>query len=278
MLLIPNRYASSLHVVDDGLYWHYLSNPLCVPKEQLPAVMFAEPSGAQGRGHDAVGDVTSIVLEYDGGKTPEDFLRENRGLVFTWYTTSSHTEDNPRFRVVLPLTEPVPFSDVRERRELLQRRFPGHDPMSVLNWQGLPNRLNAQYRWGSNAGNGQAYYDWSEVQQIARDTGWQPKQRVDAQGPRNMFGGKKQIRNVTAYADSIWRECLEKLWRIPTYSTGGKRRQRFYAVISKLASAQANGQFLFTDDEIMQLVMAHSPEQRRAKMVMSACRARGGRG
>jgi|SRR5471030_190478 len=54
--------------------------------------------------------VTGIVLDVDDGNTVEQVMAALERLspyAHCWYTTYSHTEENPRVRVVVPITTPV---------------------------------------------------------------------------------------------------------------------------------------------------------------------------
>lgn len=72
--------------------------------------------------HDAnVLAVTGIEADYDGGKIPMDDAiarLEQQGVAATCYTSPSHTEDAPRWRVLCPLSAPMP---PERRRQMLGR-------------------------------------------------------------------------------------------------------------------------------------------------------------
>jgi hypothetical protein len=81
------------------------------PKEALP---LWSPALYRSGGHRQKSDVLSVsmlVLDYDDG-TP---IENAEGIWGPWahivYTTPSHRPDTPRFRVVLPLAEPVEAKD-----------------------------------------------------------------------------------------------------------------------------------------------------------------------
>jgi hypothetical protein len=59
------------------------------------------------RGSDGVVAVSCLVLDYDDGTEPDDALVPWEEHTVLLHTTWSHTASRPRFRVVLPLAEPV---------------------------------------------------------------------------------------------------------------------------------------------------------------------------
>ena len=273
MLLIPNRYATSCQVVDDGYYWYLLANPLSVPKDQLPAFMMATPSGLSGRGHDALGDLTAIILEYDTGEvTVDDFADRYKDLQWYLYTTSSHTPEHHRFRAMLPLAEPVDYRIALSHRPAVNTYFAGCDPLSLCNFQAAP-RKTEHYTWRCNAGD---YYSFDRIREMVAskpELMQRPRQQASLVR-RNCFGQIIPIRDPARYADAVWRDLLDELWTIPRHRTGGQRHIPFFKVISGFCEAAANGQYLFTDAEILQVIMAHTCDDKRRKMVDQQLKAR----
>jgi hypothetical protein len=60
------------------------------------------------RGAGGVDHVTCVVLDYDDGTPIEDAMDTWEGWPLLVHTSWSHTEDHPRFRLVLPLAAPIP--------------------------------------------------------------------------------------------------------------------------------------------------------------------------
>lgn len=53
--------------------------------------------------------VYALVFDFDNGRPP--FHAGDTGLLFAWHTTHSHTRSKPKWRLVLPLSEPVPAQE-----------------------------------------------------------------------------------------------------------------------------------------------------------------------
>jgi hypothetical protein len=66
--------------------------------------------GKTTRRKDHVESVTALVIDYDDGTTLGDATNE---LSCAWmaYTTHSHKQEHPKFRLVIPLLHPVPAED-----------------------------------------------------------------------------------------------------------------------------------------------------------------------
>ena len=69
---------------------------------------------APNRKKENILNVTGIVLDVDAGNTAEQLV-EAFGMLepfaHCWYTTYSHTEANPRVRIIVPISAPVTASD-----------------------------------------------------------------------------------------------------------------------------------------------------------------------
>ncbi len=76
-------------------------------KLDLPAWSPARFVPGRARSVDAVVDVSCLVLDHDEGD-PGAALAAWSGLIAVAHSTWSHTEDAPRFRVVVPLARPIP--------------------------------------------------------------------------------------------------------------------------------------------------------------------------
>lgn len=65
------------------------------------------PPGAS-RGNEAVRELTALVLDYDDGTTPDTAFAAWDGIERYLHSTFSSSPQRPKFRLVIPLHEPVP--------------------------------------------------------------------------------------------------------------------------------------------------------------------------
>lgn len=77
-------------------------------KRTLPAWSPAIVGEGQRRANDNVQAVSCIVLDYDDGTSLDAALGPWLDWPCAWHTSWSHTDDVPRFRLVVPLDRPVP--------------------------------------------------------------------------------------------------------------------------------------------------------------------------
>ena len=55
-------------------------------------------------------DVCAMVLDFDNGVDPADFIDDwkEKQLAFWWHTTFNHTPEKPKWRAIFPLATPIP--------------------------------------------------------------------------------------------------------------------------------------------------------------------------
>jgi len=51
-------------------------------------------------------EISCLVLDFDGGATPDQALQVWSSWPLVWHTSWSHTEEKPKFRIILPLAHP----------------------------------------------------------------------------------------------------------------------------------------------------------------------------
>lgn len=106
------EHAKDNHPVRHDLSWESLAGRLCRyeerPNKDGRAWSPVTYRPGSTRGKENVEQVHALVLDIDHNDLPIELLG---GLEYVAHTTFSHTEDDPRWRVVLPLTHPVEGED-----------------------------------------------------------------------------------------------------------------------------------------------------------------------
>jgi hypothetical protein len=81
-----------------------------------------------------------LILDYDGTMDPQDFLNRFKDFKFYLYTTISHTDEIPKFRVLLPLNKKLTkemFDNLRHNITVSEKYFGVIDPRSFVISQGF---------------------------------------------------------------------------------------------------------------------------------------------
>ncbi|WP_421292991.1 hypothetical protein [Aeromonas veronii] len=73
-----------------------------------------------------------FYLDVDGGATIEEVEAEMAEYEYFIYATYSHTEAKHKFRLIMPLAEPVQFDDWQARKASYEAAFPYADPASFV--------------------------------------------------------------------------------------------------------------------------------------------------
>tara|TARA_Y100000590_G_scaffold200145_2_gene227395 strand:+ start:7773 stop:8594 length:822 start_codon:yes stop_codon:yes gene_type:complete len=109
--MFENHFSTAPHRV--RVPWTRLIDRLCqfTFTDDKASVPLWAPSVFKGsRSAANVEWVTCCVWDYDDGTTVEDAIRPWLDWPFVFHTTHSHKPDHHKFRIILPLAEPIPGS------------------------------------------------------------------------------------------------------------------------------------------------------------------------
>lgn len=117
-------------------------------KEKFDAIVFAKMLSNKGRKNTNIIAHYAIVLDIDGGMNVEDAVLDLADYEFVLYSSGGQgIKQGDRYRVVLPLDEPLSAKCYNELAETLKARFPYSDESfgKTLQLQFLPT-YNKKYR------------------------------------------------------------------------------------------------------------------------------------
>jgi hypothetical protein len=134
-------------------YEHLLSNARAAPKRDLrlwsPALYMPDTK----RGGENVIHLSCLVLDYDEGSSIENASATWQDYFHLLHTTFSHRPERPKFRLILPLAEPVPAAEWHKVYEWAQERT-GHtvDPTgksigSTFALPQVPDKTSPRVAW-----------------------------------------------------------------------------------------------------------------------------------
>lgn len=126
-----------LHSVSKDLSFQQLAKmtkkPFVKNKDLALGIIGAEfKEGAVRRSKANVKNITALLLDFDGGLTTDEFVEKNGWYQWILYTSSGHIIKNgmERFRVIIPLTEPISTEEVALRKPELIDFFEVDDDCS----------------------------------------------------------------------------------------------------------------------------------------------------
>ena len=110
--LVKKINETAFVTVEDINLLHFLSNPSNLPKEKLPLWRFCTlKEGAELKANQLNYDtIHMLILEIDKGHTIQEIEDKASEFAHAIHTTSSHTPELHRFRLMLPLDMPYPDS------------------------------------------------------------------------------------------------------------------------------------------------------------------------
>ena len=119
-----------------------LKEPANLPKDQLPLWRFITlKDGAPLRAINVNYDtIHALILEFDKGVSIEGVQKLIQKYSYAMHTTSSHTKEHNRFRVILPLDGPYPepFWTRKNVVKAMVKLIPGLDDSCFRNYQCIP--------------------------------------------------------------------------------------------------------------------------------------------
>ena len=240
---------------------HALEHPLIVPdKDHAPLAIYGtlvdspELDTDSGRPRVIGANVASlfaIQLDFDSGKSIDEFAEEHASLQWSLYTSYSHgfKEGGDRFRVIIPLKSPMPCDllGCQRVRKSLMFNFPGTDQScwDRGHWQIAPciRSEGAPYRFMKNRGEawgGDEY--WSEYRKMYDEE----KKRIEE------MNAIKAARAVEVDRDQLVADMLAEFKVVPVGE--GVRHDTAKRILAKYAHKGISAELPFvtcpwSDDE-----------------------------
>jgi Zn ribbon nucleic-acid-binding protein len=248
----------------------FVKNPSLLPKKDLPLWRFCElKDDAPLIANQLNYTVTRmIILEFDHSVSIQDV--ENRASKYTYalHTTSNHTNQSHRFRLMLPLDKDYPDELWRSRyvKIAMLGLFPGLDATCFVNYQCIPALPNNPQDYYCSFNNGIRFgYDCisEKVIEMEFDDQLAEAWTVAHRKTFNLTDESKQ-----KYHDIVLESLQRKYGGCGSSQTGHR-----YSDLCSYAGALCNAKDKLTDDwvfnkiEIEQLIKCEYWDTAIAKMV-----------
>ena len=108
----------------------FCSHQLISDKSAAPVFVGAEFVSDGRRRSTDLSNYSLLVLDYDNGVHFNWFISEHKEYEFILYSTHSHSNEQCKFRVILPFQHPVDPIAYRKAGPVFRKRFPDADPAS----------------------------------------------------------------------------------------------------------------------------------------------------
>lgn len=256
------------------------AKPSNLKKEDLPQWMFIDlidPLSIR-RNLTNYKNCYAIIIEFDNKEgeylSIEAFASKYSHLAWILHTTSSHTKDKHKYRVILPLDEPTPYAIWHDYdvREIMKEYFKGVDPSSFSNFQKIP-ALPANpedYYYHVNKG---ARFSFLYIRDHVNKLRFDNEQKHKLSRPIREDGIPSAI-NYEAYKAKVVSSIEDKYAGCGTAETG-HRYTDLTSYCGKLLSAKyPDGYYVFDDHEVMHIIKSECKDPAVIKMVKSLSRRR----
>lgn len=207
--------------------------------------------------------ITALLIDYDGGIfTMEDAKREF-GFQFVAYSSPSSRADHPKFRMIVPLAEPVSnkYFKVKKIRELLCRKFAGCDnsTFDYFRRQRMPAVLpDTDYSYHEQEGDrlslDQVYYEAMYQEWVREST-----RKMEAPlSKKSIFGQSKAELETLNMVGNMKNRYASELKRLKIFERGnGVVHDTFRKVAYALRKSGV------PQDEIVEFFATNLPGQRQ---------------
>lgn len=263
---INNQYDRHLVSHNDKII-NILRNPLHLSKEDLPQWMFID-SKLSVRDEKHYINMYALMIEYDDGYSIDEFRARFADFRYYLYTSTGHTDEHNKFRVIFPLLKPIAYSELRRKivRNTLVAYFGDIDPTCFSNFQKLPNDINHNYKYYANKGI--KYWSPDECKKQYNDELEQQAQ-IDAirLSEKLIRVDKTKKFNKDAYYEAVLNTAREAINKIPNYQSGDRYRLLCSQTGKLLAATYPNGEYIFDDADVEHLILGHTDDSAVRKMV-----------
>ncbi len=223
--VIKNQYDKNLVEYNLSLK-QVLETPLRMSKDDLPQWQFIKllEGANRHRRQDNYATRHALILDIDKNWNIADFERTYSNLTYAIHTTSNHTMNANRFRVILPLDAEYPNMLFRHKpvHEALAHYFPGFDPSSLVNFHKLPAlpANPSDYYCSFNSGRRFGYSDIkAKVEEIELSNEIEKRYR-ESKNQINFLKPEEREFNVDRYIDK-W--VIGRLDEVDWYADGSGR-------------------------------------------------------
>ena len=206
--LVKAKFETDKVSVEDINLLHFIKNPSNKPKPELPLWRFITlkegmPNEANQEYYDKI---HILILEFDKGTTIQEIESLVSEYSYAIHTTSNHTKEAHRFRLMLPLdiSYPESFWRIPAVKKAMIAKFKYLDKSSFVNYQCIPALPPNPSDYYYNVHNGRAF-SFDDIADIVK--GIELDMEIEKQfndslnPPRVYIPGEDRKFNLDAYIE-----------------------------------------------------------------------------
>ena len=249
-----------------------ISDPLESSKDETPLWLFVDLLEGAKHKRDQLNynNLHALIIEFDSGLTIPEFEERYSYLEYYLHTTSSHSSEKHRFRVILPLDEPYPYQLFKHRfvKPCMVEYFKGLDPSCFSNFQKLPAlpKVQSEYYYKYNSG---IYFSYALIRHNV-DTMILKEQKEEERRIKLIEyrrANNPNHPNLEKYKAKVVENIQSEIYSIPRTKCGHRYTDLVRVTGKMLAAKYPDGDHIFDLEEIEDLVLGHTNSSNVKKMI-----------
>jgi len=277
---IKNRYSNDL-VCGNVDILKMIQNPLSKKKEDCPLWNFItiKEGSDKKRKQENYDEILALILDFDNNVTIKEFQDNYSKFNYYLYTTTSHSKEQDKFRVIVPIKSPIKYSFFHssEVLEALGSFFVHIDISSFSNFHNLPNKPldPSDYYWFFNDSSEFFEFDIlnDDIKKIARKNELERKKNATRGLGKNYSSEMSESARV-AYKRVVESNLEKEFYEIPS-SRSGDRFFILRSFIGKMMKAKyPDNEYIFDKYEIESLVFQNCADKAVRNVIESFWKGR----
>lgn len=251
-------------------------------KDKIPQIQFwtlAEGAPLK-RDSSNYTSVSALILDYDSGKSIQSFIDQYSSFKFYLYTTFSNSSKCTKFRVIMPLETPIPYSLIHDRlvKKTLCEYFAGCDASGFSNFHKIPAinpKADTPYTYHIN--DGAPINIKKETRDIYLSVKMDDELDWNSKKSTEFLSNDSKEMNYDqkiAYKLRVDASMRGKLDSIPRCESGSRYTSLTSVTGSLLSARYPDGDWIYDDADVMSMICDHTNDRAVRRMVTGLTRRR----
>lgn len=274
--VIRDRFKRELQEGDADIL-AIIKTPLTLPKDKCPLWSFitVKEGAKKERNQGNYQDILALILDFDQAISIKEFQNKYSEYCYYLYTTTSHSKDQDKFRVIVPLSVKYNYSEFKNQFliECLCEFFENVDPSSFSNFHNLPNMCKDPNDYFFYHNNSEKLFDLNVFEESVKYKARRHERHLQIKNAKSLTTISKNYSNTMsenariAYENKVKLELRKELNKISNFKTGS-RYNSLVSLTGKMCSAKfPDSSYIFDLQEILQWITSNCNDRNVRKMV-----------
>ena len=257
--LVKSKFETGIVSVEDINLLHFIKNPSNKPKKELPLWRFITlKEGSERKANQEYYDtIHMLIVEFDHGVRIPEIEQLASEYSYALHTTSNHTQEEHRFRLMLPLdiSYPESFWRLPLVKQAMQIKFPGLDKSCFINYQCIPAlpANPSDYYYKIQGGRKFGYNEIAEIVLRLEFDEEMERKFLEASKPKRVYLEGEDT-HFDRYKEKVDDSSDRLIASLPSHENG-TRYHDFCSVIGKLLNCKyPDGEFIYDPEDIKMML------------------------